>query len=438
MDTDQVADLMCFVKPIVDWLKEHVRWYAFGLSPSELGDAVVVTCCPTEFNDGVKFAIDFSKFDGSQGAFCRNIERRTLTTLFKGYTDRLKKLLDAELWGNFKTRNSVWYNHWYTKLSGGALTSLGNTLINAVLWYISLRMINLSPPAAMLRMGLFGGDDGFGRHPDPNSLMRVAHVLGMKIKPDILSETDPVCFLGRVWPNPSSDPGSFADPLRVLSKLHTSGDPLAKIKPGVVMLRKAVSLYVTDSQSFLGDIALKMMSQAAEEAKFDFTHDGTYVGKVLNAFDGMNTISVSDIIEKFKDKPVFPAPADKRACWIYFQNQVVAKGLTGSVVDAWFTKTMQSDLRLNTPGDVELYREIPAVPVAATQVDGQLMGPTPGPAPRQEDRDRPICRQYVLMKCPDRDCRYQHVKNMCREAAQDRCKRVKCKFAHPGPEGFSL
>jgi hypothetical protein len=438
MDTDQVADLMCFVKSLVEFLKEHVPWYAFGLSPSQLGAMIVRVCEPTLDNDGIKLELDFSKFDGSQAAFARYIERRILMRFFPDYVTRIKKLLDAEMWGNFKTRNGVKYNHWYSKLSGGALTSCGNTLINAVLWYISLREAGLSPRDAFRRMGLFGGDDGFGRHPDPKRLEIVTNVLHMKIKLIIKSETDPIAFLGRVWPNPSSDPGSFADPLRVLSKLHCSGDPLAKSKPEIVMLRKAVSLYVTDSKSFLGKIALRMMRQGAQTAKFDFTHDCTYVGKVLNAFEDMETINVDDIVRKFKDQPVFLAPGDDNACWRHFINQINDKGVDEKSADAWLVKVLQSDLRLSSKADLELFRVIPATPSVATQVDGQLIGPAVGPAQRQEPRKVPICRAFVKMECRDRDCKFNHTPGYCRDAAKNQCVRAKCKFLHPGEEGFSL
>jgi len=247
VDPVHVAKYSLFMRAITNAIK-HRHFYAFSDEPKN----VALKLHNLMMQEGVCVESDFSKFDGSQGLFCKLFETTILKRCFSG-ADRLRviKLHRKIVLTEFRTMYKIKYNSNGSRLSGSADTSIMNTLLNLYLNYLTYRLLGYSIDESIRRLGLYGGDDGVSVYGDAGKKFEeVCTNIGIGVKMIVRRDKINVSFLGRIYPCPAESPQSYADPSRVFSKLGFSDSNDAKHNPDLALWRKLISLYITDSDHF--------------------------------------------------------------------------------------------------------------------------------------------------------------------------------------------
>jgi hypothetical protein len=427
---EHVAQYSRFVRALCSHMVDtDIAWYAFAKNPEGIADAVVrVAQQPHPL-----LATDFSKFDGTQSLFCRNVEYYVLLEMFdEKHHAEISKLCDGETFQRFRTEYDLVYNNENTKLSGGAMTSMGNTLINGCCNFISFRECGYDVNHAWEMMGVYGGDDGLTSHPRPSKLQQVINMLYMQIKPKIIQRGEPADFLARIWPSPDSDRGSFFDPVRALSKFHFTANTVDCNYPERALFRKSISLMATDSTNMLGMIAVRCLGKITK-GKSQLVERIPFLDGI---FDDNTSYESEDIIKKFTMNPVFPAPKatwefsrdhyvrDLDPCYQYF---VQTLGMTDSVVSHWLDEVFASSNVLEMP---TLLR--PEIAASITcEIEGQMIG-VPEKAPIISDVVSMVCHKWLQGVCKNKKCKFEHPIGFCKDYVnKGDCKYGdKCKFKH--------
>lgn len=232
-------------------------WYAFAKPPIELSARVVEVV-----SDAQTAAVtDFSRYDGRMDYIARLVEKCFLLRTFaRQYHNDILELHEhtykLQGIGRFGTR----YETNYARNSGVTDTAAFNTLINAFVNYLAIRMERRgdgtfsSPEEAWTRLcrtGLFGGDDGLVADPAP-TLPKAAAMLHHKLTIDIIPRGQlGITFLARVF-GPDvwyGDNASMCDLPRQLAKFHTSPNLPANVTPLMKIAEKARSFHLTDANT---------------------------------------------------------------------------------------------------------------------------------------------------------------------------------------------
>jgi hypothetical protein len=120
----------------------------------------------------------------------------------------------------------VSYNADGTMLSGSAITTLGNTLLNAFVYYAAIRASRIPARCAFEYMSnhcILYGDDSAGPTYIKEQFWRVCADCGLDVKEEDC--TYGLSFLGRIYYKNGSG-FSIMDPRRMLSKIHITTAPL--------------------------------------------------------------------------------------------------------------------------------------------------------------------------------------------------------------------
>lgn len=162
---------------------------------------------------------DYSKFDGT---ITESLRRGIEVPFYQRFlTEEFAPVINThvchEIDADCRVGTTV-YRVNGSRLSGSPLTTDGNTIIAAAVAYIAQRKSGYSVRDAYERIGLHFGDDGIDFNVP--CFVDVTKQLGLKLKLIELTPTDPIGFLGRVFPTPCSSPASFQSPYRVYPKLH--------------------------------------------------------------------------------------------------------------------------------------------------------------------------------------------------------------------------
>lgn len=245
----------CFTIPAAKRLAEN-DWYAFSRTPEEVEQRVHFLA--NKHKNVVE--TDFSRFDGTHSQALYNFELMFLKRMFRPSHHRiLDRLHRACHDPKARTASGIPYRTHGSRLSGCSDTSFANTLDNAFVAYCAYRRSGLSHKDAVNQLGFYGGDDGLSYDIDPVIYMRVAKDLGLKLKVKAKPTHLPVGMLGRIHLNPAAMPGSIADPVRSITKLHISVDD--QVSDDQAAVNKAQGLIITDSKTpILGAWATKVLS----------------------------------------------------------------------------------------------------------------------------------------------------------------------------------
>jgi hypothetical protein len=248
-----------------DWIKK-LPCYAFSKSPHEVDEAVVRTC---SLNKPVA-PTDFSRYDGTISPAARQFEsavlRRSFSPPHHAMIDEIHKLHFNNV---ARCTLGTTYSQGYARASGGADTSLFNSLFNMFANYVGHRMTpgeisKFRTPDeawAWTNYGLYGGDDGLAPNVDVSCYTRACTALGLNVKASLIKVGEPgVNFLGRIY-GPSvwtGDLSNCADLPRQLGKLHVTHP-----RPGVdhkqILVDKLIGFYHTDRNTpVLGQFATKV------------------------------------------------------------------------------------------------------------------------------------------------------------------------------------
>jgi len=231
-----------------------VPWYAFGHTPLEVSYRVS-RICQDSLSAGVS---DFSRFDGHVDQVARILEYELLIRAFHPmYHEDLIELHGCTYQRKAVGRLGTMYNTGYSRCSGMPDTSLGNTILNAFVTYLSIRMDHdedgkyKSHQTAwdfLCTKCLFGGDDGLVGDPS-NKWPAAAKLVNQDLDLQIIErESLGVTFLSRyydvdVWHGSCL---SCCDIPRQLRKLHLTPQLAAGVTPMMKLAEKMRSFLLSD------------------------------------------------------------------------------------------------------------------------------------------------------------------------------------------------
>jgi hypothetical protein len=215
---------------------------------------------------------DFSKFDGSISYFLRIVERKFYLSCYeKKYHEEFLRYLDNDIDVKSKTQNSVTYNSGSSRLSGSAITTEGNTIVNAFVDYCALRLQKQSPEKAFKHIGLKYGDDGLC---SAKTITKVCMDLGLKIKIEKAKKGEPITFLSRIFIDPWRTTTSFQDPIRFIPKISVT---TSQLPDQLALANKIYGYHVTDP---LTPIIKGMVRRYLVTDNIDLEHDREIKRKV--------------------------------------------------------------------------------------------------------------------------------------------------------------
>lgn len=213
---------------------------------------------------------DFSKFDGTISVWLRTYVE---LAAYERVSPAMAELVRLELNAHCVTTEDYEYDCAGSRLSGSPVTTDGNTLIAAFVDYCAGRETGLGPVLSYRNIGLHFGDDGLSA-PYP-CFERVAAELGLSLKCE--TRDSYVGFLGRIYPDPLHDLGSFQDPVRSWSRITTLSGSASVSSPSRLK-SKLLSYLRSDAQTpWLGDWIRKWLSEHEDLEVVDLEQDRSFI-----------------------------------------------------------------------------------------------------------------------------------------------------------------
>ena len=251
-----------YMYAFTDLVMKPQPWYAFGKSPVDVANRVAEVASGAESTGANK---DFKRMDGKHGNVLHFFERKAYCAAFQPeYHAKLLEVMDKHHHLKARTVFGIKYQTEFHRLSGGADTSVGNTLDTAFIAYLTYRMQDLSPQSAWRKLGIYGGDDGFDTDVDPAVAGRAALLVGQELDLEIIKKSEHgVAFLARrygpdVW---YGDNNSCCDIRRQLAKFHLTVNLPSKVSKEQKLREKAFSFSLTDKNTpILGEFVQKALA----------------------------------------------------------------------------------------------------------------------------------------------------------------------------------
>lgn len=258
VSTKEFIEMSCYTVPVSKSIKELLHCFGFQYDNATTGEIIHKlarthrTCV----------ASDYSKFDGRQNSKTHMIDSTIITTVVHAdHRPDISRLLRNTLNNQFVCDANTTYNANYTRQSGSALTSLGNTLINASITFLSRIYTDCNynveysfltdDKERILRlynMQMCGGDDGIAYDVDLQAYEGMVKYFELQIDLDGKNTSDPVNFLARVYPSPATDPGSSLELPRFLQRfMYVNSNPTTTTIEALRM--KTESMLVTEGSS---------------------------------------------------------------------------------------------------------------------------------------------------------------------------------------------
>jgi len=234
-------------------LKEQ-PWYAFGQTPRKISERVVAVLADA------KMAVntDFSRFDGHGSNLMRELEKIVLMRAFRHcHHGQLLELHRAQYSLRAVATWGTWYETEYSRASGSPETAVFNSLVNAFVAFLALRMSKREGlfndvHAAYAQLGIYGGDDGLTADIDKAIYIKAAATIGQELTVEpIMRGCLGIKFLARVY-SPQvwfGDLNTCCDVVRQISKLHVTVTMPPTITPRMKFLEKMRSYALSDEHS---------------------------------------------------------------------------------------------------------------------------------------------------------------------------------------------
>nr|QUS52662.1 RNA-dependent RNA polymerase [Mute swan feces associated noda-like virus 3] len=409
-----VAEYSLFVRPLVAYIKANHAWYAFGRDPASLAQMVNDVCSPHK----VIYPTDYSKFDGTQGEFLFNEWKADVIHAFHwAYTQRIDEIINAHHHKLHRSKYGRLFAILFQMLSGGADTSIRNTIHNARSCYIALRRSGLDADAAWRLLGLYGGDDGLTHFPSLEIAKETMCMLGLSIKISVKTEEDHIDFLGRIYPDPFTSIGSHHDITRAAGKLHISPHEISNDTPETMVWRKAVSIWVTDSSTpVLGLWAANVLRIVGAG-----TWRGTWQDRVMDwPLESGVKYSSRSIMERWPE-PIYPAPTARQnieALSEFLEQHDISLDRWA----AWVSKLNNARSLSEFPSALATIEHLDSS--ECVLVDGQMIGPEP------KNRTVAVCADHLGQGCRVNKCPDHHPESFCFAFLKGKCTRKTCKFPH--------
>jgi hypothetical protein len=250
-----------FVYSFSQHIMRQTEWYAFGRTPRSIAEKVAALC--TDANHVV--LSDFSRMDGRIHQILRDLERMVMLAAFDvQHHPWLLELMSRQMNRKAVTPLGLKYDSMSARLSGSPETADFNSMDNAFVNYLALRMCGLEPRLAWSGLGIYGGDDGLTANVDPVKLTEACQRVGQVLDVAVIKNGElGVNFLARyfgpdVW---HGCPDSICDLPRQLSKFHTTVALSGGITPFMKLSAKCLSYYLTDQFTpIIGNICVRFLA----------------------------------------------------------------------------------------------------------------------------------------------------------------------------------
>jgi len=230
-----------YLYPIADVLKRH-DWYAFGKHPREFGKRMLEVAA----NSDCLIPTDYSRLDGTHSPILTEFETNVIKRYFNPiYHKEVITLQEQQVKAKAVTREGVFYNTYFTRLSGSAETSSFNSIDNALVAYVAIRHHINDPVSAYSALGVYGGDDGTTPSIPVRTYETVSAKFGLKLKAEVIQANNPITFLGRIYLDPWVSEESICDVQRQLRKLHLTIQPIT-VPLKLIVQRRAHAFMITD------------------------------------------------------------------------------------------------------------------------------------------------------------------------------------------------
>uniref|UniRef100_A0AAU7NID1 RNA-directed RNA polymerase n=1 Tax=Sylvilagus tetnovirus TaxID=3162627 RepID=A0AAU7NID1_9VIRU len=286
-----MLELSTFTYAFKSGVLKHQTWYGPCLDPEHTTQRLTTLA----HSSLALVEKDYSKFDGTISKWLRNnIELAALLRYFHpDYHQTITTNFKTELNAVATSKNGVTYALNGSRLSGSALTTDGNTLINAFVSYCAYRQV-FNPNEAYQSLGLYYGDDGIDRSIAGVDFKKPAEILGLEVKLQEVLIDNEINYLGRVFPNIWASTTSYADLERALGKLHIVNQ--TSIPKDEAWANKAQGYLVTDPNTpILSDYCRRILRD--KQSNQD-TMTKEEISKVNNPWPQQDTILIKQSIQQ--------------------------------------------------------------------------------------------------------------------------------------------
>jgi len=264
--------MSCYTYAFKNDVLKHTPFYAPGLTPQE-----TCTRLATLSTDGV-VTTDYSRFDGSVSKWLQqNIVQAAYLRWVKtgSFTKEFIHWFDLVFMQRAQTKAGVQYDPGYGTRSGSPITTDANTMINAFIVFVALRMLKFSVKESINKLGVYCGDDGYTPFTEGliEMLTLVSKDLGLTLEAET-RKSGPYSFLGRKFIDPVLIPDSYQDMKRTLCKLHLVRNGPESLEQRLA--NKAAGYLVTDPVTpLLSHWAKRVLAITSKDAK-NQTHEEAY------------------------------------------------------------------------------------------------------------------------------------------------------------------
>jgi hypothetical protein len=263
-------DYSCYTYAFGNLLKT-TPWYAFGSTPLMIATRV------TQILSKAEYAVntDFSRFDGHGSNIMRELERVVLLRTFAvQYHEELITLHGAQYGLKARATFGTKYDTEYTRASGSPETGVLNSLVNAFVAFLAMRMSVkdgcwVKPSDSYFRLGIYGGDDGLTADVPAEVYERAASCIGQQLTVDVVHRGQlGIKFLARVY-SPMVWDGELstcADLPRAVPKFHLSVNLGRTVTHLTKLLEKVRGYILTDKNTpILGEFCSAVMKNHKDE-----------------------------------------------------------------------------------------------------------------------------------------------------------------------------
>ena len=333
-------DYSRFVYAVTDYMKDNPKfaWYAFGRTPANIAQNVARVC-----REALKLLVtDYSRMDGRKSNISRLFFRTFMMKLFREeYLDQLDELLKLQINRKGWTKHGVSYDSGLTQGSGGADTSVSNSLDTCLGAYLGARYAGKSKAEALsfiMTKFMAGGDDAIMADIEPERVSSAARTVGHVLTFETYNRGDPgVNFLSRVYSPEvwTGSPVSMCDFKRQMLKFHAT--PIRGVNYRLTSNRlnklaeKAVSFVLTDRKTpILGEFCERFLRNAQVDVD----------AVLVKVKTGERWWSRFDSSEQF--------PQDNGS-WMVDVIKSQLPTLNFEVFDKWISEDMKADDFLSPP-----------------------------------------------------------------------------------------
>jgi hypothetical protein len=313
------------IYPLSDAIKQF-DWYAFGKTPKGVSERVAEICSTASWI----LKTDFSRMDGRISPAARYFERVLLASVFhEEDVPFVLRVWKTQFGLRGKTKFGVFYKTETSRLSGSPETSAFNTLLTALIIFMSYRATKvdgryMSVETAFSAVGVAGGDDGLTANLNPDLLARRAADMGQVLTSETVARGDlGVEFLARlyspdIWFAESTDDiSTICDIRRVLHKFHVTARLASNVTPAQKLYDKSYAYHLSDLNTPIIGVFVKRVLQIYPRLQFkNVTNMWNVVPDVCVQYPNNNTDWAWEVVRR--DLPDFDV--DRYITWITTAN----------------------------------------------------------------------------------------------------------------------